>query len=351
LQSVTRTASPGHSASARPILAGPAFARPTLTRRVPVRRAAALAGIALFAVGHCAYAQTTSPASPTETSLRASVASDGHHSVGTFEVQVNTSSGQQAPSGVVTLVEDGKTGQRELGSVPLNADGTATLTSADLLAGEHSLHVLYSGDATHAASASAANTVRAEATTTPGFALSASPSNATVPAGGTATSILTLTPSNGFSNYVALSCSGLPLQAACNFNPVNVAVGATTPGTTTMTISTQAPSGTLSLLMHGDRGLVYAFLLPGLLGLAGLGAGRRASVRFLAMVLLMGSLVGGTTSCAQRYNYLHHPPAASLGTPAGVSPLTIEAIAINGSQVTQQQIPFTLTVTAATPTN
>jgi hypothetical protein len=356
LQSVTRTTSPANTALAGPIFAGPTLTRPMFTRPASLRLATALAGIALFALAHCASAQTPS-ASPTQTSLRTSMASDGQHSVGTLEVQVYASSGQQAPSGVVTLVEDSKTGERELGSVPLNADGTATLTSTDLLDGEHSLHALYSGDATHAASASAANTVQAEATGTPGFTLAANPSSATVAAGGTATSVLTLTPSNGFSNYVALSCSGLPLQAACTFNPVNVAVGATTPGsttttpgTTTMTISTQAPSGTLSLLMHSDKGLVYAFLLPGLLGLAGLRTGRRSSVRLLAMVLLMGSLVGGTTSCSQRYSYLNHPPAASLGTPAGVSPLTIEAIAINGSQVTQQQIPFTLTVTAATPT-
>ncbi|MGI8771397.1 MAG: Ig-like domain repeat protein [Acidobacteriaceae bacterium] len=354
MQSVSRTASPGLTVSARLAFALPAFARTTLVR------AAAVAGLTLFAVAQCASAQTPSPASPTETSLRTSVASDGHQSVGTFEVQVYAGIGQPASSGTVTLVEDSKTGQRALGSVPLRADGTATLTTANLLDGQHSIHAVYSGDSTHAASASSADTVRTEATTTPTFTLSANPGSATVAAGATATAVLTLAPSNGFSNYVALSCSGLPLQAACNFTPVNVAVGTTTtpppaggavpPATSTMTISTQAPSGKLSLLTRNDKGLLYAFLLPGLLGLAGLRTGRRAGVRFLAMALLMVGLVGGTTSCAQRYNYLNHPPAASLGTPLGVSPLFIEAISINGSQVTKQQIPFTLTVTAAAPT-
>lgn len=282
------------------------------------------------------------------------MANDGHHSVTTFEVRVYPSAGQQPASGVVTLVEDGKTDERALGSVPLSPDGTATLTSSNLSGGEHSIHAVYSGDTTHAASASSASTVHPEAISTPAFTLSANPGSATVAAGATSTSVLTLTPSNGFSNYVALSCSGLPLQAACNFTPVNVAVGTTAPATSTMTISTQAPSGTLSLLLHGvlhgDQSLLYAFLFPGLLGLAGLRSGRRAGIRFLAMVLLTGSLLGGTTSCAQRYDYLHHPPSASLGTPVGVSALTIEAISINGSQVSQQQIPFTLTVTAAAKT-
>ncbi len=330
-------------------------------------------GMAIFAGALCASAQTPSPAShtpvsPTETSLHTSVASDGHHSVGTFEVQVYANAGERPPSGVVTLMEDGNTGQRALGSIPLSPEGTATLTTANLRDGQHSIRAVYSGDATYAASASPASAVQAEATTTPSFTLSANPANATIAAGATATAVLTLTPSNGFSNYVALSCSGLPLQASCSFTPVNVAVGATAtpsptagaipPSTTTMTISTQAPSGTLSMLLHGDKGMVYAFLLPGFLGLAGLTTGRRtgrrtahhSGARWLGMLLLMVGLVGGTTSCAQRYSYLNHPPAASLGTPLGVSALTIEAISINGSQVTQQQIPFTLTVTAAAQT-
>jgi hypothetical protein len=120
-----------------------------------------------------------------------------------------------------------------------------------------------------------------------------------------------------------------------------------------MTINTQAPSGTKSWLQQSDHGLLYAFLLPGILGLAGLGSaggskGRRG-IRSVAMLLLACSMIAGTSSCAQRYNYLNHPPAASNGTPAGVSAVTIQATSINGTQVAQQQLAFSLTVTAVAP--
>jgi hypothetical protein len=313
-------------------------------------KAAVFLAMALLSLAPISTAQTVSPTSSTETSLHSTVRSDGSRSVSTFEVRVSSSNGQDVPSGVVTFVDGDKSNAPQLGSVPINADGTATLTSANLLPGEHAIRAVYSGDATHAASASAASAVQTEVAATPTFSLSANPASATVPAGQTATSIIVVTPANGFSNYVALSCSGLPLQASCTFTPVNVAVGATA-GTSTMTINTQAPSGPKAWLKQNDHGLLYAFLLPGILGLAGLSSSRgstsRRGIRFGAMLLLVGSMVAGTASCAQRYTYLNRPPAASNGTPPGVSPITIQATSINGTQVAQQQLAFSLTVTAA----
>src|ERR1700760_621575 len=199
LQSVSRTASPGLTAFGRPTFPGPTLPR-----------AAVFLGMALFSLAPISQAQTVSPTLPTETSLHASVKSNGSRSVSTFEVLVSSSNGQDIPSGIVTFVDGEKNNARELGSVPVNADGTATLTSANLLPGDHAIRAIYAGDATHAASTSAASAVQTEVAATPTFSLSANPTSATVPAGQTATAVILVTPANGFSNYVALSCSGLP---------------------------------------------------------------------------------------------------------------------------------------------
>jgi FG-GAP repeat/Abnormal spindle-like microcephaly-assoc'd, ASPM-SPD-2-Hydin len=61
----------------------------------------------------------------------------------------------------------------------------------------------------------------------PNFALSAAPSSLTVMEGGSATSTITITPSNGFSGSVSLSASGLPSGVTASFNP-NPAISTST---------------------------------------------------------------------------------------------------------------------------
>ncbi len=64
----------------------------------------------------------------------------------------------------------------------------------------------------------------------------------TVNAGSPATYTITVTAVTGtFSNPVNLTCSGLPTQSACTFNPTSVTPGATS-GNSTMTVTTTARS-------------------------------------------------------------------------------------------------------------
>jgi subtilase family serine protease len=91
-----------------------------------------------------------------------------------------------------------------------------------------------------------ANTLAAawKATLTPDFALSASTlSPASVPAGQSASSTLTISPVSGSTGMVVnfsntTSCSGLPAGSSCSFNPISVTFDGTNPITTTLTIST-----------------------------------------------------------------------------------------------------------------
>jgi phospholipase C len=79
---------------------------------------------------------------------------------------------------------------------------------------------------------------------TPSYTLAASALNpASVTAGSTATSNITVTPVNGYSGTITFSCSsvtgGTPAPT-CSFNPANVAINGTVAATSTLTVSTAA---------------------------------------------------------------------------------------------------------------
>lgn len=86
------------------------------------------------------------------------------------------------------------------------------------------------------------------------FSLSTAPlSPASVAAGVSTTTTVTLTPNNGFNGTVTFSCSGLPAGASCSFTPTSVPGGS---GTTTLTIQTAANStpGATSVTIKGASG-------------------------------------------------------------------------------------------------
>jgi len=56
-----------------------------------------------------------------------------------------------------------------------------------------------------------------------------------VAAGNSATSTATITPLNGFTGTVTLSCAGLPTSASCSFNPASITGGS---GASTLTVTT-----------------------------------------------------------------------------------------------------------------
>jgi uncharacterized protein (TIGR03118 family) len=72
---------------------------------------------------------------------------------------------------------------------------------------------------------------------TPSFSLSATPSSATLSAGASANFTVNISPINGFSSPVSLSCSGLPAGGRCMFSAQSYS-GSATP---MLTITTTAP--------------------------------------------------------------------------------------------------------------
>jgi hypothetical protein len=304
---------------------------------------------AVLALASAAFGQSPAPVATTTTLTAAPATGTSGKTTFTVHIAPAPSSAPargsvSSDSGSVTFEDTGSDGQvHSLGSAFVGADGSATLTVSDLPAGAHAVSAVYSGNQTSAASTSAPAGVTAQAVA-PGFSLTAAPATLNLDAGAQGSVAVTIAPVNGFNNYVSLSCAGLPLFTSCAFLPSNVDVVGTS-GLSTMTLITTAPSGKTSLLRR-DSGLVYCFLFPGALGLIGLAFGRNRGLRMLAMLCVVGSLVGGATSCAQRYRYLNYGPTPNPGTPAGESIIRIYGTAVNGAISTSKCFQVTLNMTS-----
>lgn len=312
----------------------------TTTSTATVCLAALMAATVGLAADTSAWAQQAQ-AVATQTQLSAAMDHTAAGSRATFTIHVEPANGDASASGVVTLVDGGL----QIGSGILNEDGDAIIEADGLPPGPHSVHALYSGSGKLRGSVSPVAEVSAEATSAAGFTATASPTALSVAQGDTATTTITLTPQNGFSEYVSLSCTNLPPDSTCTFLPVNVLVSGTKPSTAVLSIETYAPTGPdASLRRHAP--MVLAFLFPGILAIAGIGM-RRRSWQSAALVLIVLAGFGSMSGCSQRYHYLNRPPVASPGTGLGSTNIIIEAQAVSGVIVTTEEINnVVLTVTA-----
>lgn len=165
----------------------------------------------------------------------------------------------------------------------------------------------------------------------PDFTLAATAfSPATVSAGGSATSTISVNPLNGFSGAVTFSCTVSPVvkpASTCAFNPGTINAS----GTAVITVNTTAPHVVSAPNSGRHRNLLYALFLP-VGGLTFLGVsfatrrtnmlGRILGCLLFSSLLLLGACGGGTTSMTT-------PPPPSGGTPSGS--YTVTVIATSGS--------------------
>ncbi|SRR5579884_552875 len=281
--------------------------------------------------------QGHSQTAATRTSL--SVAKDGAKT--TLLVTVKDATGTAVSGGTVSFLS----GNTSLGSAFVSEGGTATLTLDSLPANTKQITAVYAGDSGHAASASGSANVQAEDTgTLPDFSVSANPTSLSLNPGDYGTVVLTITPSSAtFTQSVTLTISGLPNGSTATFTPQIVTPVNGAAATSTLQIQTSGASGAENT-GHPFGGnasrIAYALALPGLLALLR----RRTGLRLLGMTLLLIASTSGLTACSQRYGYLHHPPAANPGTPAGSYTVTVTAYSNNGGQVTSHNLQLALTV-------
>ena len=288
----------------------------------------------------------------TQTTLAAETRDHRGHTQAAVTVNVLGVDGVPA-TGTVAIRDNSK----EVAGAVLDAQGKASLL-LDLPGGDHQLRAIYTGDATHQASVSTLTGLHAQVSTgTPDFQVSIAPATLSLSAGQSATVIASITPINADAlqaqgpMFVTLSCSGNPDQSYCIFTPENVEIlpGAVDPVTSSMVFQTQA--GTVAMRTpatprHASP-VAWAFLLPGLLGLAGLsfGARRRRWLSRLSLTVLVGLVTTlGTTGCNPLYYYQHHGPVASKPTPSGNYIIKISAQSTDGVTAITHSTTLALTV-------
>jgi len=160
----------------------------------------------------------------------------------------------------------------------------------------------------------------------PAFAAALSPTSGTVAPGQSAMTTVTLTPSNGFSQSVALSCSGLPTGATCSFSSASVAVNGSA-ATSTLTIATAAATA------MNSTSAPFNPLAPGGVLFASIGVPivlrrRRSTARLLRSAILALLFVGvGTLLQSCGGDGGSGGGGGSGGTPAGTYTVTVTATA------------------------
>ncbi len=198
-------------------------------------------------------------------------------------------------------------------------NGIATVNVTSLPIGTDSLTAVYAGDTNFAGSTSSAVS---ETVIMPDFSIAANPASLSITQGGSSTSVITITPTGGFSQALTLNCSGLPANSTCAFSPATVTPGGAAV-TSTMTIATDVKAtnlartrttGWLALGMpFGPAGFA------GVLGLLGIrrrktSPGKQSAMR---MLLVLGAAAMGLTAIGCG--------GGGPVTPAGTSTITVTA--------------------------
>jgi subtilase family serine protease len=157
---------------------------------------------------------------------------------------VATASDGASPTGTLQLLNNGSplgnpvvvVGSFGAASAPASAQGSILTT---LPVGSNSVSVRYSGDANYAPSTSVPVPV-----TVADFSVSASPSSISISTpGATGSAVLSITPISDFTGTVTLTVAGgCPTGATCTFSPSSVAPNGVAAATSTLTITTSAPT-------------------------------------------------------------------------------------------------------------
>jgi hypothetical protein len=180
-----------------------------------------------------------------------------------FTATVATQSYGVAPTGAVQILVGGvpittgggnvtsTNGSRSLGPASLQMSLSMSLT-----AGVNSITAQYAGDSNYAGSTSAASTV-----TVGDYSLSANPSSINISAPGqSGTTALAISPLNGFTGPVSLTCSDSTPGVSCTISPSSLNLTGTSPVTATLTVTTTAPVSSMLPAPQGGAGVSPAIV-------------------------------------------------------------------------------------------
>jgi len=166
------------------------------------------------------------------------------------------------------------------------------------------------------------------------YGLSINPPSASVVAGNTASYQVTLSPTPVFTSSVSLTCSGVPTASSCNFTSTSVTLAGSSPGTSTLNITTTArPVFTPGAALRMPRQFYALWLFVPGIALLGFGSGSRRRRRIAGLMLMFTvfSLLVFLPACSHS---TVQPPVS--GTPAGT--YTINVTATSGTDTKTQSI-------------
>jgi hypothetical protein len=187
----------------------------------------------------------------TMTLLTTSASSANVGSSVTFSATVAATGTTLPPSGQVNFLD----GSTVIGTSMLSqtaGSSVATFSTSSLAAGNHSITANYLGVAGFVASTSPA---LAETIIPPGLMLSVSPPSITIVHGQSGVATISITPLGGFSNQVALACSGLPAYSTCSFSPSSVLSSGSAAASSVLTIATDVANASLAPRQGPNRSL------------------------------------------------------------------------------------------------
>jgi hypothetical protein len=223
------------------------------------------------------------------------------------------------------------------GTVPIGASpivgSSATYTTSTLTFANNSFTAVYSGDANFTSSTSAV------LQPAPDFALTSSSSTLGIAQGGVATANITLTPIFNFAGVVTPSCSNLPTNAVCRFQPTSVTFSGNTPVGVQIQIYTNVSSSITSVQRRNSSLVAFAAVCPWGIGVLMLFGCKRRRVRPALLLLpLVGSLcaVGGLTGCLSQ--------SVSPVTPAGTQNITVSFTSSGSTAPMTHSLTYSLTV-------
>jgi len=269
-------------------------------------------------------AQVVISAMPTTVSLTASPATVVAGTAVQLSTVVHPQSGAVIPGGTISYSDSGTS----IGQSTLNASGTATFSISSLAVGTHSITASYAATGNFGGSTSTAASVTV--TAAPTYSLAVSPTSITVNPGASATAAVTLTPTTGYAQTVALSCgSGLPAYAVCAVAPAAVSFlpSSQTPQGATLTVTVAAAQASLRRDGRGPM-LALVFWIPAAVLAFGL---RRRRSSLLAVLLVFG-LLTSLSGCSS--------PATTTSIPAGT--YTVPLTATDGTTTHSVSISVTI---------
>ena len=227
-------------------------------------------------------------------------------------------------------------GSASLGSVKLDATGTAVLVTTGLGAGIDNLTATYSGDTV--LNPSQAGPVPVDVAD---YVVQLIPGAVTVAGGQAGTAVLNLIPLGGFASKIKLACSGQPTTVNCSFSKSSVTLDGTNPAAITVTLTSR---GNLASLAPNRKpnpwGVTTAISLGGLLLLL---TRRRSHFRdSLATLCLVGFLFGaiGCSNPAQSTTSAESDP--NNNNSSKTYAVTITTTSVTGT--TPKTTALTLTV-------